>query len=141
MHCIVLHCDAHGIWCDGGAHGGERGGGGEVAEAHRLHELQVGQHRRARLRVAEDGALGDLAQQQLHDCAELVHGEPEAERLGGGRLALRLQQAAVRLGVGKLQRLDAALVVEVARELRVARLRGARAEARRGGSGKARRGR
>ena len=52
--------------------------------------------------VAEDGTLWDLAKEKLHNCAELVHSQPETESLRGGRLALRLQQAAVRLGVLKL---------------------------------------
>ena len=80
-------------------HGGAEGG--EVAEPHGLHDLQVGEHRRARLRVAEEGAVGDLAwvrvrvrgrlgrrarsaalaEEKLDDGTELVHGEPEAKRL------------------------------------------------------------
>lgn len=43
----------------------------EVSQSNRLHELQVGQHRHARVRVAEDGAVGDLSQQQLDDGTEL----------------------------------------------------------------------
>ena len=91
--------------------------GSEVAQPHRLHKLEVRAHRRAALRVAEDGALGDLAEQQLDDRTELVHRQPEAEPLGRGCLALRLQQAAVRLRVLELKRLDAPRVVQVAGEL------------------------
>ena len=50
----LLSCEAVDL-----LHGGAEGG--EVAEPHGLHDLQVGEHRRARLRVAEEGAVGDLA--------------------------------------------------------------------------------
>ena len=53
-----------------------------------------------------------------------MHRQAKAKALRRGRLALRLQQAAVRLGVLELKRLDAPGVVEVASELCAACLLG-----------------
>ena len=82
-----------------GLHGGtERG---EVAEAHGLDELQVRAHRALAGGLAEKGALGDGAEQQLHDGRELVHLVAADERglvfgAGGGGL-LRPRRASGRL--------------------------------------------
>mmetsp|Transcript_2821 Transcript_2821/g.5501 ORF Transcript_2821/g.5501 Transcript_2821/m.5501 type:complete len:260 (+) Transcript_2821:510-1289(+) len=103
-------------------HGGAESG--EVPQPHRLHQLEVGPHRALAGGLAEEATLWDRAEQQLHDSAQLVHRQPEAKSFAARRLrrlTRRLQQAAVRVRVLELQRLDAALVVEEASELAVGR--------------------
>mmetsp|Transcript_1348 Transcript_1348/g.3885 ORF Transcript_1348/g.3885 Transcript_1348/m.3885 type:complete len:581 (-) Transcript_1348:183-1925(-) len=96
----------------------------QVALAHRLHDVQVGAQRALQLRLLEGVARRHLAHEELHNGDELGDGEPEAGRCALGRLALRLEQAAMRLRVLELHSLDAAEVVEVARELVVRRALG-----------------
>mmetsp|Transcript_39791 Transcript_39791/g.84823 ORF Transcript_39791/g.84823 Transcript_39791/m.84823 type:complete len:259 (-) Transcript_39791:541-1317(-) len=92
---------------------------GEVAKTDRLHQLQVRLHRRSRVLSTEDGALGDLAEQQLYDGTQLEGSELEAEATRLRRLALRLHQAVVGGGVLELESLEPARVVVEARTLGV----------------------
>jgi hypothetical protein len=95
--------------------------GGEVSDVHGLHDLQVGPERHGQLPHLQRRLRRHLAHEQLHDRRELCDREPEAYCRALRRLARGLQQAAVRLGVVELDRLDPAEVVEVARQLVVRR--------------------
>ena len=96
---------------------------GQVAGAHRLRQLKVGVQGLAHGRRAKRRLVGYLAEQELDDDGELLHDLLEADGLVLRRLAQRLHQVLVRLGVLELDGFDAAGVEEVASPLVVGRLR------------------
>lgn len=82
-----------------------------------MHDLIVREQVLGELLLVEDLAIGDLAHEQLDDNQELLSMDAETNSSDLGSLTQAMDERSLRRRVLKLNSLDTALVVEVARVL------------------------